>query len=97
MKLYVCWGTVPTPRPGGHPCRNAAKALEEAGHSFEMEKAYGWTLLPDTPFNLTAGRKEAKRRTGSSSVPFLVLDDDTTIAGSQEIVDWARANPATGR
>ena len=29
MKLYVCWGTFPTPRPGGHPCANAYNALRE--------------------------------------------------------------------
>ena len=23
MKLYICWGTFQTLRPGGHPCRNA--------------------------------------------------------------------------
>ncbi len=30
MKLYVCWGTFQTPRPGGHPCANAHEALKEA-------------------------------------------------------------------
>ena len=94
MKLYVCWGTMPTPRPGGHPCRNAAHALDEAGHTFETERAYGWTVLPDKPFNQSAGRQEALRRTGSSTVPILILDDDTTVAGSKEIVAWAKANPA---
>ena len=29
MKLYVCWGTFQTIRPGGHPCANAHKALVE--------------------------------------------------------------------
>ena len=29
MKLYVCWGTFPTLRPGGHPCRNAYRALRD--------------------------------------------------------------------
>ncbi len=33
MKLYVCWGTFATPRPGGHPCRNAYVALKQAGMS----------------------------------------------------------------
>ena len=28
MKLYVCWGTFSSPRPGGHPCKNAADALK---------------------------------------------------------------------
>ena len=24
----MCWGTFPTPRPGGHPCANAYSALK---------------------------------------------------------------------
>lgn len=95
MKLIVCWGTFPTPRPGGHPCRNAYTALRDAGHDPEVQKAYGLAMLPDGVANVSSARKEAKRRTGKSTVPILVLDDDTTVAGSQEIADWARANPAT--
>ena len=95
MKLIVCWGTFPTPRPSGHPCKNAYDALREAGHDPQVEKAYGLTILPDAIANRTKGRQEAKRRTGKSTVPILILDDDTTIAGSDEIVAWARANPAT--
>ena len=94
MKLYICWGTFPSPRPGGHPCRNAYEALTEAGHTPELVKSYGLTLLPDTPFNQTAGRKRAKELTGKSTVPVLELDDGTAIGGSQKIVDWAAANPA---
>ena len=31
MKLYVCYGTFTNaPRPGGHPCGNAYRALREA-------------------------------------------------------------------
>ena len=30
MKLYICYGRFSSPRPGGHPCRNAADAVEEA-------------------------------------------------------------------
>ena len=41
MKLYVCWGTFWSPRPGGHPCRNAHEALREAGWDPELEKVYG--------------------------------------------------------
>ena len=67
MKLYVCWGTFPTPRPGGHPCANAHKALREAGHDPEVVRSYGWTVLPDTPFNQTLGRKRAKELTGSAT------------------------------
>ncbi|HEV3002433.1 MAG TPA: hypothetical protein VGW75_16955 [Solirubrobacteraceae bacterium] len=94
MKLYVCWGTFPTPRPGGHPCRNAHQALTEAGHSPELVKSYGLGMLPDTPFNQTAGRKRAKELTGDSWVPVLELDDGTVVSGSKKIVEWAAANPA---
>jgi hypothetical protein len=94
MKLYVCWGTFPTPRPGGHPCANAHKALKEAGHDPEVVKSYGLAILPDQPFNASAGRKQAKELTGSSMVPVLELDDGSAIAGSKNIVAWAEANPA---
>jgi glutathione S-transferase len=93
MKLYVCYGTFPTPRPGGHPCRNAAKALEEAGHKPEIVKSYGFGLLPDA-MNQTEGRKEAKRLTGKNWVPVLVTDDGEVVADSKNIVAWAKANPA---
>ncbi len=33
--------------------------------------------------------------TGSNWVPVLVTDEDEVIQGSQKIVDWAQANPAT--
>lgn len=95
MKLYVCWGTFKTPRPGGHPCANAHEALVKAGHKPEVLKSYGLAVLPDTPFNQTAGRKRAKELTGSSTVPVLELDDGTAIAGSKEIMAWAGANAAT--
>jgi glutaredoxin len=94
VKLYVCYGTFPSPRPGGHPCKNAHDALTAAGHDPELVRSYGFMLLPDVPFNQTAGRKRAKELTGSSTVPVLELDDGTAIGGSHEIVAWARANPA---
>jgi hypothetical protein len=94
VKLYVCYGTFPSPRPGGHPCKNAHDALVAAGHHPDLVRSYGWTVLPDVPFNQTAGRKRAKELTGSSTVPVLDLDDGTAIGGSHEIVAWARANPA---
>jgi hypothetical protein len=95
MKLYVCWGTfTTTPRPGGHPCGNAHRALREAGHDPEVIRAYGLAMLPDMPFNQTAGRKEVKRLTGSSMVPVLVTDDGEVVQDSKNIIDWARKNPA---
>ena len=97
MKLYVCWGTFPNPlRPGNHPCRNAYHALRDAGWKPEVIKSYGLTVLPDQPFNQTAGRQEAKRLTGKSMVPVLVTDDGEVVADSKNIVAWARDNPAAG-
>jgi hypothetical protein len=98
MKLYICWGTFPVPwprrsaswRPGAHPCKRAFDALHEAGHSPDVQKVYGFGFLPD----LTGGRREVKRLTGESYVPVLVLADGDVVKGSDEIIAWARANPA---
>ena len=95
MKLYICWGTFPAPwRPGGHPCRNAYRALREAGHHPQLIRSYGLAPLPDGIFNQTAGRQEAKRLTGKSWVPVLVTDDGEVISESKKIAEWARQNPA---
>jgi hypothetical protein len=94
MKLYVCWGTFRSPRPGGHPCGNAYRALRDAGHDPEVVRSYGLTILPDGLFNQTAGRKRAKELTGKSTVPVLELDDGTAIFDSGEIVKWAKEHPA---
>jgi hypothetical protein len=93
MKLYVCWGTFPTPRPPhGHPCRNAYKALREAGHDPEVVKVQGVGV---GPIKLTTdGRKEVERLTGSPMVPVLVTDDGEAINESKRIIEWARAHPA---
>jgi hypothetical protein len=93
MKLYVCYGLFKSPRPGGHPCRNAHEALREAGYEPKMVKSYGLGLLPKV-FNMTKGRQEVERLTGNRMVPTLVLDDGNVIDGSRKIVAWARAHPA---
>ena len=93
MKLYVCWGTFPTPRPGGHPCANAYHALRDAGYTPEIVKSYGLAPLP-AAFNNTRGRKEVQELTGNRWVPTLVLDDGTVIDDSKAIVAWAGENPA---
>lgn len=93
MKLYVCYGTFSTPRPGGHPCANAYHALLDAGYKPEVVKCYGFGALPSF-LNSTPGRREVKRLTGNYWVPTLVLDDGTVIDGSSEIVAWAAANRA---
>jgi hypothetical protein len=91
----VCWGTFPAPwRPGGHPCGNAYNALRDAGYEPEVIKSYGLTILPDGLANQTAGRREAKRLTGKSTVPVLVTDDGEVVHDSKRIVAWAKSNPA---
>ena len=98
MKLYVCWGTFPVPwprrsaswRPGAHPCKRAFDALREGGHSPQVRKVYSLGFLPD----LTRGRREVRRLTGQSYVPVLVLTSGEIVTGSDQIVAWARANPA---
>ena len=93
MKLYVCYGTFRSPRPGGHPCGNAYRALKEAGYDPEVKKTYGWGALPDL-LNNSKGRKEVRQLTGRSWVPVLVTDDDLVVRGSKEIVAWAESHPA---
>jgi hypothetical protein len=94
MKLYVCYGTFTGgPRPGGHPCGNAHKALKDAGHDPEVIRSYGLGILPDI-FNRTRGRQEVKKLTGNVMVPVLVTDEGEPIQGSDKIIDWARAHPA---
>src|SRR5215207_5078246 len=93
MKLYVCWGTFSTPRPGGHPCANAYNALKDAGYEPEVIRSYGLGLRPGV-FNQTRGRKEAQQLSGSRMVPVLVTDDGEVVADSKKIVAWARAHPA---
>lgn len=94
MKLYICWGTFSTPRPGGHPCRNAYQALRKAGHDPELVKSYGLAVLPGV-FNQSPGRRKAKELTGSYTVPVLVTDDGEAIKDSKKIIAWAEAHPAT--
>jgi hypothetical protein len=93
MKLYVCWGTFRSPRPGGHPCRNAHEALKDAGWNPEVEKAYGLGIL-GTALNPT--RREVRRVSGQNMVPVLVTDEEEVISGSDKIAKWARDNPAAG-
>jgi hypothetical protein len=92
MKLYICWGTFPSPRPGGHPCANAYHALKDAGHDPEVIKSYGLGPLPAF-LNNTRGRREVKELTGQSWVPVLVTDDGEAIQDSKRIVEWAKEHP----
>ena len=88
VKLYVCYGTFGPPEK--HACRKAHDALVAAGHGPDVVKTYG-CFRTDPVF---PGRRKIKRLTGNYKVPTLILDDGTIIDGSQNIVAWAKANPA---
>jgi hypothetical protein len=92
MKLYVCYTTAQLPRPGGHPCANAHKALRAAGHDPEVVHALGLGGLPR--FLQTGARKEVREHTGKYWVPALETDEGEWIGGSQNIVKWAEDHPA---
>ena len=37
----------PTAATRGHPCGVAYHALKDAGHAPEVQRGYGWNVLPD--------------------------------------------------
>jgi glutathione S-transferase len=94
MKLYVCWGTMWTPRPGGHPCHKAYEALREAGHDPKVVRVYGLGIGPRLLQWKTSGRRAVEELSGSPMVPVLVTDDGRVINDSARIADWAANNPA---
>jgi Glutathione S-transferase, N-terminal domain len=58
-----------------------------------VKRTYGLGLLPDA---LTPQRRKVRELTGRNWVPVLVTDDGEVIQDSKRIVEWARANPASG-
>ena len=94
MKLYVCWGTMWTPRPGGHPCHNANEALRKAGYDPEVVKVHGLGVGPSFLQVTTDGRREVEELTGQRAVPVLVTDSGEVIHDSKRIVEWAEGHPA---
>lgn len=94
MKLYICWGTFPTLRPGGHPCANAFNALRDAGYEPEVIKVRGLGVGPKLLQHITDGRREVEKLTGSPVVPALITDDGEAISDSKAIIAWAEAHPA---
>jgi glutathione S-transferase len=94
VKLYTC----PFEKHGagmGHPCGRAAKALDEAGHNYEIEKVKGGIGMIWTWPTRARDRAEIERLSGQRSVPILVLDNGGVVTGSGEIAKWAAENPAT--
>ena len=94
MKLYVCWGTFQTLRPGGHPCANAYQRAARRRPRPEVTKVRGLGIGPGFMHVMTDGRREVEELTGQHAVPVLVTDSGEVIQDSKRIVAWAEANPA---
>jgi Glutathione S-transferase, N-terminal domain len=94
MRLYVCWGTFWTPRPGGHPCHNAYEALRNAGWDPEVVRVHGLGLGPRFLNVMTEGRRQIEELTGQRMVPVLITDDGEVLHDSARIAEWAERNPA---
>jgi hypothetical protein len=98
MVLYTCTdgkslGELPGPLNAfAHPCGKAAVALDKAGHTYEHKKVKGGALKLWTLPSRAKDRAEIEKLSGQRGVPILVLDDGSVIAGSGEIVTWAREN-----
>jgi glutathione S-transferase len=76
-----------------HPCGRAARALDDAGHDYELRPVKGYRLMPWTRPSRNKDRAEVKALSGTNEVPILVLDDATVISGSGDIVRWAKEHP----
>jgi hypothetical protein len=88
VKLHVCYGTFGAAER--HPCAKAHKAVSAASHQPKVVRTGGCYGTD----RFWSGRRAIKRLTGNYKVPTLFLDDDTIIDGTENIVDWAAANPA---
>jgi glutathione S-transferase len=93
MILYTCaaqkhGATAPVVK---HPCGLAAKALDDAGLTYEVRVVGGFKHVP---FSRRGKRQEIVELTGQADVPVLVTDDDSIITGSRAIVAWAQSQPA---
>jgi glutathione S-transferase len=94
--LYTCGQKTKgasLPGPLAHPCGKAAKALDEAGHEYEIKTVAGGVMMPWTWPSRGSDRAEVEELSGQRGVPILVLDGGEVVNGSGEIVDWARKNP----
>jgi glutathione S-transferase len=99
MVLYTCtdgkaFGGLPGPI--AHPCGRAAKALDDAGHEYELRQVKGGVLKFWTLPSRGRDRAEIERISGQRAVPILVLDDGEVITGSGQIVAWAHSHAPAG-
>jgi glutathione S-transferase len=88
MVLYTCaarkhGATTPLVK---HPCGVAAKALDDAGHRYDLTVVGGFK---NVPLSRRGRRDEIRALSGQEDVPLLVLDDGSTIVGSPAIAAWA--------
>lgn len=93
MVLYVCVAGTHAgglPAPIAHPCGRAAKALDDAGHEYEVKQLKGGSLMMWTWPSRARDRAEVQQLSGQRSLPILALDDGEVIVGSGAIVRWAR-------
>ena len=93
MLLYTCpagkhGATAPVIK---HPCGRAAKALDDAGHTYDLETVGGFKALG---FTRRGKRDKIRELTGQEDVPVLVLDDGRVVTGADAIVEWAGKHPA---
>jgi glutathione S-transferase len=92
MVLYTC-GFRKAAGSFGHPCGKAAKALDRAGHRYEIRVVGGYRLMPWTWASRDADRAEVRELSGTNEVPILVLEGGEVISGSSTIARWAGEHP----
>ena len=93
MILYTCPRGTRGPAAFIHPCSRAGKALDKAGHEYEVKTVKGYRMLPRRWSKRDEDRAEVRRLSGWNDVPILVLDDGEVISGWSVIVRWAKENP----
>jgi glutathione S-transferase len=88
LTLFVC--NIDDGGPPPHACKRAQRALRAAGHEFD--KIIAGQGIPLGMFT-TGRRPKLRELSGQEKLPVLRLADGTTIAGSANIIAWAREHP----
>jgi len=63
------------PPPLAHPCGRAAKALDDAGHRYEIKRVKGGRLRPWTWPSYARDRAEVEQLSGQRQYPVIELPD----------------------
>jgi predicted enzyme related to lactoylglutathione lyase len=87
LTLYVCH--IDDGGPKTHACRRAHEALRAAGHEYDRVIFDGGAPSGQPG---TVRRPKLREISGQEELPVLQLPGGRTIAGSSNIVDWAREN-----